>query len=564
MGSRDRLLLLGAALLSASILPGPADATSGAPPLSRIGTAGAVSGTVFAEAPEQAIGRVINSGKPLFLNDHVTTDAHGRLQVLLLDETVFTLGPSSDLVLDEFVYDPKRPAEGKVAARIVNGSFRFVTGAVARAKPSNMKVRLPVGSIGIRGTIVAGRVESGRSTVVLLGPGANNNAGEREGRIVVEASGRSVEISRPGFGTVIEGQAPPTPPAPVPPSQIRALNAALDAKAPKAEDDLRDAPKADSPGQSDSPGKPDIPGQTNPPGQSGAPGNPSAAHEASASPSSDGGSGLGVLSFGAGSTALHDSGQDAASARIPAGLAAHNTTLTHGFTGTSERASKEIEKNKGRKEDELESSHERASNGNAGSGNTGDDNPGNGGGAGNGGGNGNGNGQGAASVTVADMRQILSAFSPASSPVGMELRDSTSRWERLRSIPEGKASYKTEGLAYACSGGPACGSGATGRWSYQVDIDFSARTVGGGGSGIVVDGPIGASTQILSQSFGALTGDAALTLRAPVGLSDGRFDGTSLTFQDRGGIPAKAVTVDLRVVDGLGGAGTGTGTAVRP
>ena len=47
--------------------------------------------------------------------NHVTTKADSRLQVMLLDETVFTVGPESDMVLDEFVYDPSTNA-GKITA----------------------------------------------------------------------------------------------------------------------------------------------------------------------------------------------------------------------------------------------------------------------------------------------------------------------------------------------------------------------------------------------------------------------------------------------------------------
>ena len=90
--------------------------------LTKIGTAAAVRGAVNAVSAGTAVGHVISSGKPLFLNDHVTPDAAGRLQILLVDETIFTLGPNSDMVLDDFVYDPKTSA-GKMTASIAKGTF---------------------------------------------------------------------------------------------------------------------------------------------------------------------------------------------------------------------------------------------------------------------------------------------------------------------------------------------------------------------------------------------------------------------------------------------------------
>jgi hypothetical protein len=180
--------------------------------LIRIGAAAAVKGRVNAMAPGATVGRVVESGKPLYLNDHVTTNAAGHLQVLLLDQTVFTMGPSSDMVLDEFVYDPASD-NGKVTARITKGVFRFVTGKVARRNPASMKVTLPVGTIGIRGTIAAGQVSGQSATVILLGPGSQNNANENAGAIsVYNAQGR-VELTQPGFGTTITGGQGPTTPA---------------------------------------------------------------------------------------------------------------------------------------------------------------------------------------------------------------------------------------------------------------------------------------------------------------------------------------------------------------
>jgi hypothetical protein len=102
------------------------------------------------------------------LGSHILTGPNGRLQVLLNDETVFTLGPNSDMTLDEFVYDPKTAA-GKVTANISKGLFRFVTGKVARQTPDNLKVKLSVGFIGVRGTDFEVSVEtSGDGSVKLF------------------------------------------------------------------------------------------------------------------------------------------------------------------------------------------------------------------------------------------------------------------------------------------------------------------------------------------------------------------------------------------------------------
>jgi hypothetical protein len=208
------------ALILLALLTSPTDAQT------RIGAAGGVQGRVSAAAPGAA-ARGLLSGANVFHKDAVTTDAQGRLQVLLLDETVFTVGPDSQITLDEFVYDPFTDA-GKVTAQVTKGVFRFVTGKVARKKPEGMKVKLPVGTIGIRGTIAGGRVEGdGSALIALLGPGPDNNADERPGGMTVSNAGQSVDIDEPGYATRIAGpDSPPSPPFPLTPEMLASLNAA--------------------------------------------------------------------------------------------------------------------------------------------------------------------------------------------------------------------------------------------------------------------------------------------------------------------------------------------------
>lgn len=80
----------------------------------------------------------------------VVTGPGGRLQILLPDETVFTLGPNSDMVLDRFVFDPKTSLSS-FTADITKGIFRWVSAKVARRSVTN-SLNLTVGTIGIRGT----------------------------------------------------------------------------------------------------------------------------------------------------------------------------------------------------------------------------------------------------------------------------------------------------------------------------------------------------------------------------------------------------------------------------
>jgi len=250
-----------AALLLANVAPLHAQVPAAPPGAIQIGVAAAVRGKVELTRAG-AVGHIVQSGQPVFLGDRIETDAQGTLQILLADETVFTIGPNSAITIDEFIYDPTTNA-GQVSASVVKGVFRFVTGKVAQREPKAMQVKLPAGLIGIRGTIVAGRTEGNHSLVVLLGPGPKNNTGERPGQItvgnLVGGALQEVLVTRPGYGTEITGlDVPPTPPAPVPPAELAAITEALesDVAAPEAPSEAEaeaavytDASSADLAGQ---------------------------------------------------------------------------------------------------------------------------------------------------------------------------------------------------------------------------------------------------------------------------------------------------------------------------
>src|SRR4029077_17832875 len=118
-------------------------------------TFGQLIGTVASMQPSGTFVRYgisipITTGAAVYLNDLVITDSGGKVQVLLLDDTVFTLGPNSEMVIDTFVFDPATE-NGTIVAKLLRGFWRFVTEKVARPDPAN-KILLPVGEIGIRGT----------------------------------------------------------------------------------------------------------------------------------------------------------------------------------------------------------------------------------------------------------------------------------------------------------------------------------------------------------------------------------------------------------------------------
>lgn len=128
-----------------------------------IGVAGAVKG--YVQMCWKGKCTRVKTGATVRMGATIKTGPKGRMQVLLLDETAFTIGPYSEITLNKFDYDPISPA-GQIIAIMNRGVFRLVTGKVERKRP-NRGIKLPTGTIGIRGTDFVLRLNPATRTVVI-------------------------------------------------------------------------------------------------------------------------------------------------------------------------------------------------------------------------------------------------------------------------------------------------------------------------------------------------------------------------------------------------------------
>ncbi|MCV0428969.1 MAG: FecR domain-containing protein [Roseibium sp.] len=115
-----------------------------------VGVASAVNSDAFGTPPGGLRGTKV-LGDNVIYNERIETSGSGLVQVLLADGSTFTVGASSDLVIDEFVYDPNG-GSGKLVASFGKGVARFVGGKLSK-KRGGVTVKTPVGTIGIRGGI---------------------------------------------------------------------------------------------------------------------------------------------------------------------------------------------------------------------------------------------------------------------------------------------------------------------------------------------------------------------------------------------------------------------------
>ena len=114
----------------------------------RIGTA--ASTRPNAEAVAGGNTQTLSAGSEIYANQTVRTGNRGMADLVFLDKTNLSVGPTSEVRLDKFVYDPTGSG-GSVVIQATRGSFRWVTGSQAKHA---YQVSTPHGSLGVRGTTV--------------------------------------------------------------------------------------------------------------------------------------------------------------------------------------------------------------------------------------------------------------------------------------------------------------------------------------------------------------------------------------------------------------------------
>ncbi|BDQ34552.1 FecR family protein [Pseudodesulfovibrio portus] len=90
-------------------------------------------------------------GDHLFQGDTLVTAARSSMGVIFRDDTILSLGSGSEMVIDEFAFDPSKESM-KFLVRMGRGTAQFITGQMAKLSPENMHVETPLSTIGIRGT----------------------------------------------------------------------------------------------------------------------------------------------------------------------------------------------------------------------------------------------------------------------------------------------------------------------------------------------------------------------------------------------------------------------------
>jgi len=182
---------------------------------------------------KKSIPSSVNTG--VEMNDTVST-ARGKAELTFDDKTTVKLTEHSKLIIDDFVYDPKK-GTGKLALNMAMGTARYASGQIAKNNPQQVAIKTPTATIAVRGTDFSMTVdELGRSLVILL-PSCDSK-GCVTGAIEVSNLAGIVLLDVPYQATLVSSaSSPPTQPAIVKLDQANINNMLIISRPPEVQED---------------------------------------------------------------------------------------------------------------------------------------------------------------------------------------------------------------------------------------------------------------------------------------------------------------------------------------
>lgn len=182
-------------LLLAALLTAPLATAGVALERTGVGNATKVVKDVFG-ALDQGADREIDLRDTVYHNEAIKTAIESATILTFRDDTTISLGPSSNITLDDFVYDPD-PSASAFVLSTTEGILRFATGALPKGAYS---IKTPAATIGVRGTTFAVAVQPPLDPALRQCPWASvavmlESLGEVE---VVDCVGRVYTLDTPG------------------------------------------------------------------------------------------------------------------------------------------------------------------------------------------------------------------------------------------------------------------------------------------------------------------------------------------------------------------------------
>lgn len=156
----------------------------------KVGTVKATQFSAYGTSPGEAKVRK-------FVRDNIVQDEllqtgnKSGIHLKFLDDTLLTLGSNSELVIDDFIYDPKGGNEAALY-KLAIGTFRFVSGEMTK---SGIRLETPTAYIGIRGSEATISVAEDGTTTVDVVSGNFSVESKADGSVAQVAPSQQVSVA---------------------------------------------------------------------------------------------------------------------------------------------------------------------------------------------------------------------------------------------------------------------------------------------------------------------------------------------------------------------------------
>lgn len=93
----------------------------------------------------------VQNDSKIFEKDVLKTGVGGSLGIIFKDDTILSLGPKSEMVIDEFLFVPTK-GNLSIITRLLKGTAAYISGIIAKLSPQSVRFETPVATVGVRGT----------------------------------------------------------------------------------------------------------------------------------------------------------------------------------------------------------------------------------------------------------------------------------------------------------------------------------------------------------------------------------------------------------------------------
>ena len=162
----------------------------------------------------------VEKGYIITMNDFLQTGEDGGMILHYVDNTKFTMGPGTELIIDEFAFDTSKvPIIVAMATTVNVGTFTYESGQISNLGGS-VEINTASATITVQGTAFSGTVTSTGHTTITLLPDSRGAVGQVT---VANEAGATTITNAYSSVTVLSDSLAPTPPSPLNQSQIKDL-----------------------------------------------------------------------------------------------------------------------------------------------------------------------------------------------------------------------------------------------------------------------------------------------------------------------------------------------------